>query len=207
MDLTQSITGLEITAVFADLTIFHKIRYRPEGEVETFSGKVHKQEAGHPIEVRTEDAGSVLLRFSNGAVGAMWVTQMTAGRKNALRYEIAGSEGTLAWNGERPNEMWLGHRDEPNGLLVRDPGLVSDAAERYITYPGGHNEGYDDSFKQCFKAYYDYLAAGDHTAPRPFPTFMEGHKEIVLCEAILQSHRDKRWVDVADQSSLGARDP
>ncbi|MCB0162382.1 MAG: gfo/Idh/MocA family oxidoreductase, partial [Caldilineaceae bacterium] len=80
--------------------------------------------------------------------------------------------------------------------LIRDPGLVSAAARTYITYPGGHNEGYDDTFKQCFKAFYDYLHAGDFSAPKPFPTFADGHREIVLCEAVLRSHREQCWVDV-----------
>jgi predicted dehydrogenase len=76
--------------------------------------------------------------------------------------------------------------------------LVSEAARAAITYPGGHNEGYDDSFKQSFKAFYDYIAAGDFTAPEPFPTFAEGHNEIVLCEAILQSHEQQKWVEISE---------
>jgi predicted dehydrogenase len=196
MDLMQTVTGLEIEAVFADLTTVYPQRQRPMGEVETFSGKVQDIAATEPIDISTEDFGSVLLRFKGGARGTLWVSQATAGRKNCLRYEISGSKGALAWNGERPNEMWLGHRDKPNEILYRDPGLVSDAARAFISYPGGHNEGYDDTFKQCFKAFYDYLAAGDYSAPRPFPTFEEGHQELLLCEAILKSHQTQQWVSV-----------
>lgn len=196
LDLVQTITGLEVEAVFADLQTVYSTRQRPQGEVETFSGKVQQIEATESIDIKTEDHGAVLLRFKGGARGSMWVSQITAGRKNSLRYEIAGSEGALAWNGESPNDLWLGHRNKPNELLIRDPGLVSEAARNYITYPGGHNEGYDDSFKQCFKAFYDYIAAGDFTAPEPFPTFADGHQEILLCEAILKSHQEGKWVSV-----------
>ena len=104
----------------------------------------------------------------------------------------------MAWNSEQPNNLWIGHRNQPNQQLIRDPGLVSEAARAYITYPGGHNEGYDDTFKQSFKAFYDYLAAGDFSAPEPFPTFADGHQEIVLCEAILKSHQQQQWVEIAE---------
>ncbi len=198
LDLVQTITGLEVEAVFADLHTVHTTRQRPKGEVETFSGKVQQVEATEAIDVKTEDHGAVLLRFKGGARGSMWVSQLTAGRKNSLRYEIAGSEGTIAWNGESPNDLWLGHRNKPNEILMRDPGLVSEIARNFITYPGGHNEGYDDTFKQCFKAFYDYIAAGDFSAPEPFPTFADGHQEILLCEAILKSHQESRWVSLKE---------
>jgi len=196
LDLVQTITGLEVEAVLADLNTVYPVRQRPLGEVETFSGKVQEMDASEEIEINTEDSAGVMLRFKGGARGSLWVSQITAGRKNNLRYEIAGSDGAISWDSEFPNHLWLGHRNEPNQLLARDPGLVSQAARTYITYPGGHNEGYDDTFKQCFKAFYDYLAAGDYSATPPFPTFEDGHQEILLCEAILESHRSQTWVTV-----------
>lgn len=198
LDLLQSITGLSVEAVFADLKTVHPIRQRPTGEVATFSGKVEQTEATESISIETEDYGALLLRFEGGIQGSLWVSQITAGRKNSLRYEIAGSKGALAWNSERPNDIWIGYRDQPNQLLARDPGLVSEAARAFITYPGGHNEGYDDTFKQSFKAFYDYVAAGDFSAPEPFPTFSDGHMEIVLCEAVLKSHQQKQWVAIPE---------
>ena len=196
LDLVQFITGLSVTAVHADLKTVYTTRQRPTGEVETFSAKVQAPDATESIDIETEDSGAALLRFSNGAHGSLWVSQITAGRKNCLRYEIAGSEASVAWNSEQPNELWIGHRNQPNQLLLRDPGLVSEAALAHIGYPGGHNEGYDDSFKHSFKSFYDYIAAGDLNAPQPFPTFADGHKEIILCEAILQSHEQERWVEI-----------
>ena len=198
LDLIQFITGQSVTAVQADLKTVHTTRQRPIGEVETFSAKVQAPDATESIDIETEDSGAALLRFSGGAHGSLWVSQITAGRKNCLRYEIAGSEASVAWNSEQPNELWIGHRNQANQLLLRDPGLVSADALAHIGYPGGHNEGYDDSFKHSFKAFYDYIAAGDLNAPEPFPTFADGHKEIILCEAILQSHEQERWVGISD---------
>ncbi len=202
LDLTQTITGLKVTSLFADLQTVHATRQRPHGEVETFSGKAQEIEVSETIDVATEDAGAVLLRFENGAHGSLWVSQITAGRKNALRYEISGSKRAIAWDSSMPNELWNGYRDQANQLLHRDPALLSETARAYASYPGGHNEGYDDTFKQCFTAFYgrcvdpDYIAAGDRSAPEPFATFLDGHEEILLCEAILESHQKQRWVDV-----------
>ena len=198
LDLVQFVTGLSVTALHADLKTVHTTRQRPVGEVETFSAKVEEIEATESIDIETEDSGAALLRFGEGAHGSLWVSQITAGRKNCLRYEIAGSEATVAWNSEQPNELWIGHRNEANRHLLRDPGLVSEDARAHIGYPGGHNEGYDDSFKHSFKAFYDYIASGDFSAPEPFPTFADGHKEIVLCEAILESHQQGGWVEIEE---------
>jgi predicted dehydrogenase len=196
MDLVSWITGLEIESVFADLKTVHPVRKRPKGEVETFTGKLAKQVQTEPVAITTEDYACILLRFRGGARGSMVVSQVTAGRKNCLRYEISGSKCALAWNSESPNALWIGRRDRANECLIRDPSLVGDLARGYINYPGGHNEGFPDAFKQCFRAFYQYIEAGDYTATPVFPTFAEGHREVLLCEAILKSHREQRWVVV-----------
>jgi predicted dehydrogenase len=197
LDLVQSITGLQVEALCADLHTIHPVRQRPKGEVETFSGKVAQLAASEAINIETEDLGAILLRFRGGGSGLLWVSQVTAGRKNRLHFEIAGADRALWFDGERPNEMWIGQRNQPNGFLIKDPGLMGDTARAYTAYPGGHSEGYPDSFKMCFKAFYDYIVAGDFDTPPFFPTFAEGHQEIVLCEAILRSHVEQRWVTVA----------
>jgi predicted dehydrogenase len=199
LDLMQSVTGLRVIAVCADLQTVHSVRRRPRGEVETFSGKVRKKGTAESLEevaVSTEDGGAVLLRFENGAKGCLWVSQTTAGRKNCLRFEIAGSTAALYWNSEKPNAMWIGSRDRSNEILMKDPGLLSEAVRPYAGYPGGHNEGYPDTFKQCFRAFYGYIEKGDFKAPPPFPTFEDGHREVLLCEAILKSHKKGGWVSL-----------
>jgi predicted dehydrogenase len=126
----------------------------------------------------------------------MWVSQVTAGRKNRLSFEIAGGKCALAWDSQQPNELWIGRRDTANQSLLRDPALISDGVRPFVNFPGGHNEGFPDAFKQCFRAFYNYVDAGDFSAEPTFPTFADGHREIVLCEAILQSHRESRWIEL-----------
>jgi predicted dehydrogenase len=148
------------------------------------------------VAITTEDYGTILLRFRGGAAGVVTVSQVTAGRKNCLRFDIAAADGSLSWDSERPDELFIGRRDRPNELLKRDPALLSPAARRWADYPGGHVEGFPDTFKQLFRAVYDYIAAGDYSAPRPFPTFADGHREVALCEAVAESFRGRRWVRV-----------
>ncbi|GAB4247624.1 MAG: Gfo/Idh/MocA family oxidoreductase [Acidobacteriota bacterium] len=196
MDLVSAITGLEIEAVMADLKTVQPVRLRPRGEVETFTGKLDKDaDEREPIEVTTEDYGAVLLRFRGGARGVFHVSQVTAGRKNCLRYEISGSRAAVAWDSEDPNRLWIGSRDEANRVLTRDPALLAAGARHYANYPGGHNEGFPDTFKQCFRAFYHYIVHQDSAAPE-FPSFADGHREVLLCEAILRSHREQAWIPV-----------
>jgi predicted dehydrogenase len=196
LDLLQFITGLTVTAVCADLHTVHRTRQRPAASVETFSGQAAAAPASVPVAIDTDDYGSVMLRFDSGAGGCLWVSQVTAGRKNCLRFEIAGARQSLAWNSQQPDLLWVGHRDAPNESLLRDPALLGPAARAVTSYPGGHNEGFPDTFKHCFRAFYDYVAAGNFAAAAPFPTFADGHREVVLCEAILKSHRERAWAEV-----------
>ena len=196
LDLVQNITGHEVTEVFADLHTVHPVRKRPKGEVQTFSsGKGGDQET-EEISITTDDVAVIALRLDNGARGNLFVSQTTAGRKNCLRYEISGSRKAIEWNGERPNELWIGHRGEANQVLMKDPGLLSGHAAGYSDYPGGHNEGFPDTFKMCFRSFYKHIEAGDFKAASEFASFADGHREILVCEAILKSHAEQKWVKV-----------
>ena len=196
MDLTTWLTGTRISQVCADLATVLPTRRRPKGPVESFK----KAEAGDTEEVMitSEDYGSVLLRFENEAHGVMTVSQVSPGRKARLSFEIDGTTGSLAFDSESPNQLWIGRRDRACELLPKDPALQSPESRGYAAYPGGHPEGYPDTFMQLFKDFYGYLAKGDVRAPRTFPTFETGHDELVLCEAIAESAQKNSWVAVGD---------
>jgi predicted dehydrogenase len=194
MDLVQSMTGLHVEQVFADLATIHPVRRRPKGEVETFTGKLRQDDELESVPIDTEDMGCMLFRFEGGARGMVHVSQVTAGRKNCLRYEVAGTKCAVAWDSEEPNSLWVGYRDRPNESLVRDPALLGALARGFANYPGGHAEGFPDTFKQCFRAFYQAVSNKTPAAEVLYPTFADGHREVVLCEAILKSHQEQRWV-------------
>jgi len=194
LDLAAWMTSTSVSELCADLTTILPTRRRPKGRIESFQ----QADAGETEEVMisTDDYGSVLLRFENDAHGVMTVSQVSAGHKACLSIEVNGSEGSLAFNSESPNTLWIGRRDGACELLPKDPRLQSPESRGYAAYPAGHPEGYPDTFVQLFKDFYGYIAAGDLRAPRTFPTFETGHEELVLCEAIAESVQKKSWVTV-----------
>ncbi len=193
-DLIQFVTGLKIVRVMADLVTIHKTRKRPKAEVETYAGKVLRPEDFEDAPINTEDYGSILLEFDSGAHGVFTVNQCAAGRKNRLYYEIDGAKCALVWSQEKPNELWIGRREGPNQVLMKDPSLLHPAAREYAHYPGGHNEAYPDGPKNLFRNVYGFIAG---TRPGgDFATFVDGHNEIAICDTILKSSRERRWVDV-----------
>jgi predicted dehydrogenase len=194
LDMMMWITGKRVTELCADLATLVPVRERPRGAVETFQQR--KGTDFERLRIDTEDYASVLLHFEAGIRGVMTVSQVSPGRKNRFWFEIDGSEGSLAWDGERPNLLWMGKRREMNRELVKDPALMSPEARRFAAYPAGHAEGYPDTFVELFKQFYAYLEQGDLSAPRPFPTFADGHSGLLLCEAIAESARERRWVTV-----------
>src|SRR5206468_4124825 len=153
-DMAEHVTGLRITALCADLQTFHKTRKRPKGSIETFAGKTLKPEDYETTAIDTDDFGSVLLRLGDRARGAFTVSQMSAGRKNMFTFDIYGTKAGVSWNQERPDELWIGQRNTPNQVIVKDPSLLDPKAASYADLPGGHGEGYDDTHKQVFKRFY-----------------------------------------------------
>lgn len=196
VDLVTFITGTKVKEVCADLETFIPVRRKPTKELETFGGKMEVDQKYEEVDVELEEYGSVLLRFDNGSKGVMTISQVSSGRKNRLFFEINGSESSLIWNSERPNELLFGHRTKSNDLLIKDPALMSDKARWSASYPGGHTEGFPDTFKQLYVSVYEYIAAGDYSAEVNFPTFQDGHEIQAVDEAILKSSQENGWVEV-----------
>ena len=197
-DMVQFLTGSKIKSVFADLVTIHKTRIKPDKAVETFKGKEKKSSSGKEVQINTEDAGFVLIQFENGARGVFTVSQVSAGRKNHFWLEVDGSKKSFSWNQENPNELWIGYREKPNELLIKDPSLLNESARKYASYPGGHPEGYPDGPKNLFSSFYNFIRDGKNPKKdKPeFPTFEDGHIENKIVEAILKSNKIKKWVNV-----------
>jgi len=192
MDMIQHLTGLRITELCAELETFHRTRRRPKGSIQTFAGKTLAPEDYERVPIDTEDFGAVLLRLGERARGAFTVSQMSAGRKNNFTVEIFGTKAGVAWNQERPDELWIGHRNQPNEVIVKDPSLLDPRAAAFASLPGGHSEGYDDSHKQVFQRFYARVA--DPKAPEDYPTFADGLLGMELLEKVAQSAQARAWV-------------
>ena len=184
LDLVTFITGRHVEAVMADLTTFVKVRKQPTGPVETYSGAAAGETIDTPME--TEDAAGLMLRLTGGARAVATISQVSAGRRNRLSWEIDGSQRALAWHSEAPEELWIGHRGRPNELLLSERG----------DYPPGHAEGFPDTFKRLYRHVYRAVAAGGPPDEPDYPTFADGHEEALIADAIAQSHAEQRWVTV-----------
>jgi predicted dehydrogenase len=194
LDLMTYVTGRRIVAVMADLTTFIGTRHEPTGPVETFSSERSSDTVSRPID--TEDTATILLRFEDGARGAVSISQISPGRKNSLQYEIDGSEAAFAWDSEQPDQAWIGHRDRPNEILIRNPALMGPAGQAAAALPGGHVEGFFDTFCAHFRAVYADVVAGAPSFHPGYPTFADGHDEMLVGDAIARSAREGRWVTV-----------
>ncbi len=198
-DMAEHITGLRITRLCADLQTFHKTRKRPKGAVETFAGKTlapsdHAPSDYDEVPIATEDFGAVVFRMGERTRGAFTASQVSAGRKNRLSIEIYGSESSVAWDQERPDELWIGNRNTYNQVIIKDPSLLAEGARSYADLPGGHSEGYDDTFKQVFRRFYRSIE--EPLSEPEYPEFADGLRQLKILDTELNSHRLHAWVDV-----------
>jgi predicted dehydrogenase len=193
-DMAEHVTGLRVTSLCADLQTFQRTRKEPKRSVETFANKLLGPEDYNERAVETDDFGAVIFRMGARARGAMTASQVSAGRKNRLSIEIYGSKASVAWDQERPDELWSGHRDTGNEIFVKDPSLLKPSARGFADLPGGHSEGYDDTFKQLFRRFYASIASPG--SAREYPEFVDGVRQLRILDRVLQSHRARSWVDV-----------
>jgi predicted dehydrogenase len=152
-DLAEHITALRFTSLCADLKTFYTKRKKPKHSVETFTGKTLRPSEYDEVTVKTEDFGAMIFSLGETAKGSLTVSQVSVGRKNRLFIEVFGSKASAAWDMERPDELWIGHRNSPNEIVIKDPTLLREGAQSYADLPGGHSEGYDDTFKQVFRRF------------------------------------------------------
>src|SRR5450755_3929567 len=195
-DMAEHVTGLRVTSLCADLQTFHPTRKQPKHSVETFANKLLGAEDYLETAVNTEDFGAVIFhmggRMGARTRGSVTASQVSAGRKNRLSLEIYGTRSSVAWDQERPDELWAGHRDAGNQIFVKDPSLLKPAARAYADLPGGHSEGYDDTFKQVFRRFYRSISASNGVPE--YPQFVDGLRQLKILDAVLQSHRTRTWI-------------
>jgi predicted dehydrogenase len=195
LDLASFLSGARVEAVMADLTTFMPLRRQPIGRVETFSATAAGETRDRAIE--TEDAAGILLRFEGGARGVLTISQVSAGRKNHLHWELDGTQASAAWHAERPEELWIGRRDSASELRLRNRGQLAPRAAAHTSLPAGHAEGFGETFRELYRAIYRAVADGGPPAEPDYPTFAAGHEQALVGDAIARSHAEGRWATVA----------
>ncbi len=204
LDLAQFLTGQTVVEVLADLATVIPVRRRPEGDVETYGTAGESKRVD--VAMSTEDIAHILLRFAGGARGSCVFSQVSFGRKSALRIEADGSRGAVAWDGELHDRLWLGRRDRGNELLQRHPTLMGTAAVPRAHMPGSA-EGHTDTFRELYRTVYADVAAGGPSSTPDYPTFLDGHRGNELVDAIARSNQERRWVVLPSASAARPTTP
>jgi predicted dehydrogenase len=187
-DLIEYVAGERIHSVCARTAIAHA--ERPRHEAHSFE---RGDGDGAPRAVETEDIATVLFETDSGIVGSTVISQVSAGRKNRLWFEVAGTEAAVAFDQEQPETLWIGRRARSE-LIPRDFDTLTTEAAAYVTLPGGHPQGYHDCF-DTFVAETFAAIAGKRPAD-DLPGLADGERAVRITEAVLESARTRQWVEV-----------
>ena len=188
-DLMEWLTSERFAEVVASLET--RIPERPLSSGASFTTANQKPAQLHKIV--TEDVGIVLLRTRLGVPATFTVSQLSAGRKNRLFFEIDGAKASLIFDQEEPERLWLSTLKSME-LLVRDPNVGSAEQRRLATLPPGHAQGY----AQCFEAFVaDTYAVIRGETRIGLPTFADGLRAAQITDAVLQSSKSRAWATIA----------
>jgi predicted dehydrogenase len=192
IDQIGFVTGLEVSEVMADLHTLVKTRLKPTGPVQTFT--IDTTSKRENVSMSSDDAAGILIRFSNGARATISISQISSGRKNSINWEISGPKGSLGFDAENPEQLWIGHRGRANEILHKDPGMLSVEAAKTAFYPGGHVEGFSETFRGLFERVYADIENGKQS--HSYPTFADGVRSLQITDAIAASSKSGSWTKV-----------
>ena len=186
LDLVMFLLDARPTALCATFGTAHGDRRPPGSDV---------QEPTATMGSAMDDLAGLLVRFSDGTQAVLSLSHVAAGHPYRVQVEVDAENEGVSWDSERPNELWIGHRDEPNELLVADARHMRPDARRFVEKAGAYREGFDETFRLLFRDVYAHITAGSD-APVTHPTFTDGHRQLVVHEAIQTSVAERRWVDL-----------
>ena len=187
-DLIEFVSGQRIVALAARTAVAHPERIRTQGR--SFS---RGDGDGAPRSVETEDIATLMFETDAGIVGSTVISQVSAGRKNRLWFEVSGTQAGVAFDQERPETLWVGRRSSSE-RIPRDLETLAPEAAAYVTLPGGHPQGYAD----CFDAFVGetYAAIAGEPPADGLPVLDDGLRATRITEAVLESARRRDWVEV-----------
>lgn len=187
-DLLEWITGERFASLVAVLG-------RPIEQRASAQGRVAFQAGGEsPIDkvVDTEDYACLLARTQSGVFASLTVSQVSAGRKNRLWFEIDGAHQSVTFDSESADQLWVGRRDGTT-LYMRDPGQYSEEQRRLNILPPGHTQGWGDAFAAFVADTYAAIRGEKHVG---LPTFEDGARSMSIVEAVLRSAKSNTWTNI-----------
>ncbi len=151
---------------------------------------------------RVDDNGHIMMRYTSGARGTLWCSQVASGQENGLRLRIFGTKGGIEWEQENPNYLWVAPLGQPKYRLTRGGPGSGEAAARLTRIPSGHPEGYLEGFANIYaEAARAIIARRDGTTLDSaviFPGLKEGLEGVAFVDACVRSSkRNGAWVSLA----------
>jgi predicted dehydrogenase len=152
---------------------------------------------------RVDDNVQILLRYANGARGALWASQVAPGQNNGLRLRVFGDKGAIEWSQEEPNRLIWSPLGEPPRLINRGTAAMNASGQRVNRIPAGHPEGYLEAFATLYAEVAATIMArrtGASIDPAvTFPNIEDGVAGVAMVDAALRSSRDGGvWVTLAE---------
>ncbi len=198
-DTAQYALGKKIVAVRADFMTVHPFRKKYTKQAETFV----KEEGGayELVPIDTEDAAFIVVKFEDGTLGSLNLSQVSGGHLNDLRLEISGERCSMEWQQQSPDVLTVGTRVFGIQSLRSAPGTLSGDAVRYATLPGGHPVAWSDAFRNGIKEYYASIENGTFSqSGQSYATFADGVQIMKLVEACLLSAKSGQWVTLQKEN-------
>jgi predicted dehydrogenase len=189
-DVLEWITGERFTSLIATLGT-------PIAQRSAAASRVAFQASGEVKETKavdTEDVACLILRTDRGTLATLTVSQVSAGRKNRLWFELDGAQQSVMFDLESPEQLWIARR-EGTTLLMRDPSQYSPEQKRLAWLPAGHAQGWGDCFEAFVRDSYAAIRGQSHVG---LPTFADGARSMSIVEAVLRSSANNQWTAIND---------
>nr|WP_180163864.1 Gfo/Idh/MocA family oxidoreductase [Stenotrophomonas sp. SbOxS2]NYT97119.1 Gfo/Idh/MocA family oxidoreductase [Stenotrophomonas sp. SbOxS2] len=187
-DLVEWVSGERFTEVSAAFDTVIAQRSTDTGQ--SFTTAV----AGGAMQaVASEDVAAAMFRTGAGTLASLTVSQVSAGRRNRLWFEIDGARASVAFNQEDAERLWIGLPDQREEVFVRGPGAGSAEQRRLSLLPAGHAQGYG----HCFEAFVaDTYRAIEGERPEGLPTFEDGVRSAQIVDRVIASARTRAWTAI-----------
>ncbi|PPJ42720.1 MULTISPECIES: Gfo/Idh/MocA family oxidoreductase [unclassified Pseudoxanthomonas] len=143
--------------------------------------------------VASEDVAAALFKTDNGTLASLTVSQVSAGRRNRLWFELDGAKASVAFDQEDSERLWIGRPDQREEIFVRGPGAGSAEQRRLSVLPPGHAQGYGNCFDAFVADTYRAIVA---ERPEGLPTFEDGLRSAHIVDRVIASARARAWTPI-----------